>query len=300
MGSTRRGRSPCRFWKRMKPHFDYLSESDDIGVVVDGRLEQAFARNCASDEIAVWSLGGKESTKISFFRTTQIGLCVSSILLPRDPVRPVRIHRTTMSGYFMELTEGSRMMLYPNFDIHRTSNSFIGIHPTVATANYLQFDDRLYVGERFLGYFEEGFDDWRPEGDAVTNHRDHEYQRQPVNGNAGPGFLPSYHFDSRDSATGTARSPEFTGTGEQLSIFLIAGGGGDGVGIRLLADGTEVNVWRGQDTEHFEPIIRSLADRAGKTLQLEIFDHETGNWGHIMLAHVLLVSPLEERDGWNG
>lgn len=60
-----------------------------------------------------------------------------------------------------------------------------------------QFDDRLYIGERFLGHFEEGFDDWRLEGDAVTNHRDHEYEQQPMSGNAGPGFL-TYHFDRRD------------------------------------------------------------------------------------------------------
>lgn len=289
-----------RFWKRMKPHFDYLSESDDIGAVVDGRLGQAFARNCTSDEMAVWSLGGKESAQISFFYTTQIGLCVSSILLPRNPVRPVRIHRTTRSDQFMELTEDGRMTLSPNFDIHRTQNSFIGIHPTAAAANYLQFDDRLYVGERFLGHFEEGFDDWRTEGDAVTNHRDHEYEQLPVSGNAGPGFLTTYHFDSRDSATGTARSPEFTGTDDQWLIFLIAGGMRDGVGVRLLADATEVKVWGGRDTEHFELIIHPLVDIAGKRLQLEIFDHETGSWGHVMLDHVLLVHPWKRRDEWNG
>ena len=65
------------------------------------------------------------------------------------------------------------------------------------------------------------------------------------------------------------------------------------MGIRLLDHGTEVNVWRGRDTQHFESIIHSLADVAGKTLQLEIFDHKTDSWGYVVLAHVLLVSPLE-------
>ena len=172
------------------------------------------------------------------------------------------------------------------------------LHPTDPSANRLQYYGRLYVGERFLGRFEDGFDDWRLEGDAVTNHREHEYDQQPVTGNI-LGFLTSYHPVRRDAATGVARSPEFTATEDALLTFLIAGGADVDVGVRLLADGVEVGVWRGRHTwyfgfsEHLEMIVRPLADVAGKTLQLELFDHETGGWGHIMLDHVLLVSPEE-------
>ena len=171
------------------------------------------------------------------------------------------------------------------------------LHQTDPSANRLHYNGRLYMGERFLGRFEDGFDDWRLEGDAVTNHREHEYDQQPVTGNVGPGFLTSYHPVRRDSATGVARSPEFTATEDALLTFLIAGGGSGDMGVRLLADGVEVGVWRGGKTwyfwisEHFEMIVRPLADVAGKTLQLELFDHEPGGWGHIMLDHVLLVSP---------
>ena len=47
--------SDC-FWQRMEPHFDY--QSGDVGVIVDGRMVQAFARDCAPDELAVWSWSG--------------------------------------------------------------------------------------------------------------------------------------------------------------------------------------------------------------------------------------------------
>ena len=175
------------------------------------------------------------------------------------------------------------------------------LHTTDPSANFLHYNGRLYVGERFLGRFEDGFDDWRLEGDAVTNHREHEYDQQPITGNVGPGFLTSYHPVRRDSATGVACSPEFTATEDALLTFLIAGGGSGDMGVRLLANGVEVGVWRGRQTwsfefsEHFAMIVRPLADVAGKTLQLELFDHEPGGWGHIMLDHVLLVSPEATR-----
>ena len=66
---------------------------------------------------------------------------------------------------------------------------------------------------------------------------------------------------------------------------------GDGVGVRLLADGAEVNVWRGRDTEHFEEVGYLLSGLEGQTLQLELFDAEVGGWGHVMLDHVRLVQP---------
>ena len=143
---------------------------------------------------------------------------------------------------------------------------------------------------RLLGDFEEGFDGWRLEGDAVTNHREHEYVQQPIRGNVGPGFLTSYHPTASDAAAGAARSPEFTATNDELLTFRIAGGGGDGVGVRLLADGEPIEVWRGRNSEHFETVVHPLSGLADKTLQLEMFDHETGGWGHIMLDHVMVVA----------
>ena len=89
---------------------------------------------------------------------------------------------------------------------------------------------------------------------------------------------------------GKALSPKFTATADQYLVFLIAGGGGEGVGLRLLDDRAEVAVWNGLNTEKFELIVHPLAYVAGKSLQLELFDNEHGDWGHIMLDHVMLVA----------
>ena len=169
---------------------------------------------------------------------------------------------------------------------------FSKTHPTIPSDNQFLHPDGIPLsGERFIGDFESGMNGWRIEGDAVTNHADFElYQgQQDIIGNIGPGFLTSYHPTEGDIPTGSAASPEFVAETDQYLAFFIAGGMGDGVGARLLSDGDEVAVWRGQNREWFRQVIYPLADLAGKTLQLQLFDNETGGWGHIMLDHVLIL-----------
>ena len=110
----------------------------------------------------------------------------------------------------------------------------------------------------------------------------------------GRGFLTSYHPDKGDKATGRVLSPAFPAESDQYLAFLIAGGMGSGVGLRLSGDGDEAMVWRGENTEWFRQVVHSLAEVAGRRLQLELFDHETGSWGHIMLDHVMLARRQSE------
>lgn len=172
------------------------------------------------------------------------------------------------------------------------SGSFLKTHPTIPSANQVILSDgRLAIGERFIGDFESSMNGWRIEGDAVTNHADFElYQWQKdILGNIGAGFLTTYHPIEGDIPTGSATSPKFAAESGEHLAFLIAGGDGDGVGARLLSDGDEVAVWRGQNTEWFKPVIYPLAEHAGKTLQLQLFDNESAAWGHIMLDHVIIL-----------
>ena len=231
------------FWERMEPHFDY--SSDDIAVLVDGRLAQAFVRNRAPDELIALSFGQREET-VAKGKCGTPELCVDAFVLPHDALPLVSGH--------------------------------------------------LYVGEQFIGYFEDGFDGWLPAGEAVTNYAQHDYYKgyQPIRGNVSRGFLTSYHPDKGNRATGRVLSPAFTAEPGQHLTFLIAGGAGSGVGLRLLANGAEVAVWRGRNTEQFRQVVHPLAAVAGERLWLELFDDETGGWGHIMLDHVMLVRRQSE------
>ena len=153
------------------------------------------------------------------------------------------------------------------------------------------FDGGPYIRERLVTSFENGFDGWLVRSEAITNHGRHRlYKYQsPVSGNIGRGFLTTFHLREGDKATGSALSPIFGAEAGQYLMFLIAGGAGDGVGLRLLADGEEVAVWHGKDSERFEWVAYPLSEVAGRGLQLELFDDEAGSWGHIMLDHVMLA-----------
>ena len=158
--------------------------------------------------------------------------------------------------------------------------------------NQFHVDDHIYFGERILAHFERGFDSWQLSGEAISNYNQHEnYAGQGlIWRRADSGFLTSYHHSKGNGVTGTALSPKFTAAADQYLAFLIAGGDAEGVGLRLLADGTEVAVWRGRGNEWFDLIVHPLGYVAGKSLQLELFDDELGDKGNIMLDHVMLAA----------
>ena len=158
--------------------------------------------------------------------------------------------------------------------------------------NLFLVDGHTYVGERFLAHFENGLDGWRLSNEAVSNFAQHERSQGQgqIWGRADSAFLTSYHPTEGNQAIGKARSPKFIAEAEQYLAFLIVGGDQKGVGLRLLADGKEVAVWRGRNSNHFELIVHPLSYVAGSPLQLELFDSELGNWGHIMLDHAMLVT----------
>ena len=126
---------------------------------------------------------------------------------------------------------------------------------------------------------------------AVTNHAVapfHDRSHFRFVATLGPGFLTTY-YPGKWERKGRASSPTFTARENQYLMFLIAGEPDDRVGMRLLADGKEVAVWRGADWEDFELVVYPLRQVAGKELQLEIFNNEVGDRPRLMLDHVMLV-----------
>ncbi len=86
------------FWQRMEPHFDY--QSGDVGVIVDGRLAQAFVRNCAPDDLSVWSWVGAADERVAkAWAQTQTGLCVDAAVLPHNALPPVRVETMPVADY---------------------------------------------------------------------------------------------------------------------------------------------------------------------------------------------------------
>ncbi len=170
----------------------------------------------------------------------------------------------------------------------RANNRFSQTDPA---GNRFTKDGVRYVGEQFLGRFDgSDLDGWHREGRAVTNNALAPYfdRVYPIRGHVGSGFLTTY-FPGKWERTGRATSPTFTARDDQYLMFLIAGETHDHVGMRLLANGEEVAMWRGNKWSAFELVIYPLNHVAGQQLQLEIVNNEVGDRPRLMLDHVMLV-----------
>ena len=129
-------------WKRMEPHFDY--QSDGAGLLVDGRLAQAFARECDPDELVVWAGPGDE-TVVRAWTRTQTGLCVTAAILPHAISSPIRIETMSASDYAARLIGDSQPVVRSDFDVYLSENELIYVkEPCVPADTEATFFLALY------------------------------------------------------------------------------------------------------------------------------------------------------------
>jgi hypothetical protein len=160
--------------------------------------------------------------------------------------------------------------------------------------NLVEESGTMYEGVRFLGRFDRGsLEGWSLVGEAVTPQlvSSYHWRQQPIFGYVGQGLLTTYHPAQGDRVTGTATSQPFRVKGGGLLAFLVAGGRGPGVGVRLLGANGVIETWHGRNSEHFELVTYRLEGEPEEELWIEVFDDDTGAWGHVMLDHVLLMRP---------
>ena len=118
------GSRSVRFWERMEPRFDYQSEG--VGLIVDGRMAQAFARGCAAGDLAVLVWGGPGGeTSAKAWTQTATGLCVAALVLPRDTLSLVRVETMTASDYLARLVGGRQPEIRADFDAHLIGNRLV-------------------------------------------------------------------------------------------------------------------------------------------------------------------------------
>ncbi len=123
------------FWQRMEARFDNLGR-DGIGLIVDGRMAQAFARDCAPDELAVWSwTDAADETAVNLWTKTQTGLCVDARVLPRDALPPVRVETTAADDYLARLIKDSQQAIRSDFDVYLIGNRLVYVKEACARAD---------------------------------------------------------------------------------------------------------------------------------------------------------------------
>ncbi len=121
------------FWQRMEPHFDY--QSGDVGVIVAGRMAQAFARDCAPDELAVWSWTGADEPFAKAWTQTETGLCVDALVLPRDASPPVRAEAMTAGDYLARLVGDREPVIRSDWDVYLSENTLVYVKEPCAPAD---------------------------------------------------------------------------------------------------------------------------------------------------------------------
>lgn len=190
----------------------------------------------------------------------------------------------------------------------------------------MQVDVQPFGGQYFIGDFDgtefiadpefaevSDATESRPEGDIIEDFEATDYGswetkgeafgdgpvksslegQTPVFGFVGERFVTSFH--GGDEPTGTLLSPEFSIDRPYLN-FKIGGGelpseGRDdqGVGIRLLVDGDTVRESTGRNMENLIWKYWDVREFSGQAARIEIFDHESGGWGHVNADHIMLA-----------
>ena len=121
------------FWQRMEPHFDY--QSDNVGVIVDGRMAQAFVRDCAPDELAVWSWTGADEPFLQAWTQMETGLCVDGRVLPHKALPPVRVETIPVGGYLARLVGDRPPVIRSDFDVYLNDNTLTYVKEPCASAD---------------------------------------------------------------------------------------------------------------------------------------------------------------------
>ena len=113
------------FWQQMEPHFDH--RSNGVGLIVNGRTVQAFVRDCAPDELAVWSwVGLGEGTAVESWTRTQTGLCFNSRTLPHNALPSVRVATMSVSDWVSGPLAGGRPpIIRSDWDVYLVEDSLI-------------------------------------------------------------------------------------------------------------------------------------------------------------------------------
>ena len=87
------GEHPARFRERMAARLE--RQADGTGLLSLGRLAQAFATECAADEVAEWTFDARVRA-ISTWTRAADGSCASAAVFPHPPSSPPRVRRTAL------------------------------------------------------------------------------------------------------------------------------------------------------------------------------------------------------------
>ena len=131
----------ARFWEKIAPRFDY--RDGDVGLTVDNRVALAVARNCAPEEIIVWSWDIPGARPVFQPGVTSRGpgdLCVSEAVLPgAAPVNSARVAAMPAREYLTRLRAQSLPAVRNRYDVYLSENTLIYTREECSAADLESF-----------------------------------------------------------------------------------------------------------------------------------------------------------------
>lgn len=156
-------------------------------------------------------------------------------------------------------------------------------------------DGQIPEGRLIEGFEDDNYGDWKVTGDAFGQGPVKESRpgQSPIFGFEGERFVTSFH--GGDESTGTLLSTEFEIDRPYIN-FKIGGGehpsngsDGRGVGMRLIIDDEIIHESTGRNMEILKWKHWDVREYQNRLARIEIFDHETGGWGHVNVDHIMLA-----------
>ena len=125
-------------WDNMKPRFDQLS--DGVGVVMSGRLAQAFAKDCVPNTPMVWTFIDEQKHERALIEPslnlTSANMCIAQRILSRGEIdQPAQVRITPMKAYFADLKASRAPIIRSDFDVYISGGSLIYAKPQCGEAD---------------------------------------------------------------------------------------------------------------------------------------------------------------------
>ena len=117
------------FRERMEPHLE--RQAGGVGLLADGRLAQAFVRDC-TDTLVEWTWAGQEEPVRTSWLQTPIGFCTSAVLLPHDALLPVRAAALAGGEYLADRVGGRRPAIDSDFDVYLVGTRLVYVREPCA------------------------------------------------------------------------------------------------------------------------------------------------------------------------
>ena len=152
------GGCAARIKERMASRLE--AQADGTRLLVSERVAQAFATDCAPDEVAAWSFGLPEERRLSNWSRNADGSCSSAVVLPRGHRPPLRVRRAAYDDALTYLVGRQAPLVKARFDVYRLEDALLYVRERcdwadVKTRFFLHLvpiGDDLDAGRESLGF----------------------------------------------------------------------------------------------------------------------------------------------------